>query len=154
MEEQKVASIVENRSSLEGQYIFNSESRFFEEQLRTMLNQITTNYQKLDFSQLSFAFNYLKASLAGVFLDTFREYRRPQEFRQGDSMVGRELWERIQQLFTDVREQRLAFLLFHCYLSPTDILRYAPQEFRDKQEICYLRRKMLDRILLDSDHMH
>ena len=94
----------------------------------------------------------LQVSLAGVLLDMSRAHTRPVELQQGEDLVGRQLWERIQQLFPDVHDQRLAFLLFHCNLSPSDMLRYAPQEFRDKQEICHLRCIMLDRILQDSDH--
>jgi hypothetical protein len=131
MEERTVAPVMVNRSAFEELYSFDFESKSQEDLVRS-----------------------LKVSLAGVFLDTFRAHTRPEELQQGDNMVGCQLWERIQDLFPDVREQRLAFLLFHCNLSPSDILRYAPQEFRDKQEIYQFRRDMLDRILQHSDLTH
>jgi hypothetical protein len=139
MEEQKVASTEENRSTLE-------------EQVRALFGQITTNHYKLDSTQLSAAISSLKVSLVGVLLDLFRAQAKPEGLQQEDSMASCQLWERIQQLLPDVREQRLAFLLFHCNLSPSEILLYAPQEFRDRQEICYLRRKIFDRIQQDLDH--
>ena len=68
-----------------------------------------------------------------------------------DDLDARQWWERMQQLFPDVRERRVAYLLFHCNLSPRDIFCFAPQEFRDVQEICHLRHYILKRILLHSD---
>jgi hypothetical protein len=152
MEEHKVVPVAVNRSALEEQFRFDFESKSQEDLVRALCSQTTTDHQKPDFAQLSAALSSLKVSLAGVFLDTFRTQTRPEELQQGDNVVGRQLWERIQHLFPDVREQRVAFLLFHCNLSPNDILLYAPQEFRDKREICHLRRDMLDRIPQNSDH--
>src|SRR5216683_3017915 len=60
-------------------------------------------------------------------------------------------WECMQQLFPDGRERRVAYLVFHCNLSPQDIFCFAPQGFRDVQEIRHLRLHMLERILLHSD---
>ncbi len=154
MKERTVSPAMVNLSALEEHYRFEIERKFLGDLVRALFSQTTTDHQKLDFSQLSVALSSVQVSLAGVLLDTFRAHTRPEELQQGDDMVGRQLWERIQHLFPDVREQRVAFLLFHCNLSPSDILRYAPQEFRDKQEICHLRRNMLDRILQDLDHTH
>jgi len=141
-------------SALEEIYKFDSEGKFLGDLVRALFSQTTMDHQKLDFTQLSVTLSSLQVSLAGVLLDTFRAHTRPEELQLGDNMVGRQLWERIQHLFPDVREQRLAFLLFHCNLSPSDILHYAPKEFTDKQEICQLRRDMLDRVLKHSDLTH
>ncbi len=58
-----------------------------------------------------------------------------------------ELWEILQTLLPNKREQRLASLLFHCGLSPREIVRCCPQEWSDVQEIYRLRRTMLERVL-------
>lgn len=152
MEERTVVHAMKKRSTLEELDRFDIESKSLGDLVSALFSQSTVDNQKLDFTQLSAALSSLKVSLAGVLLDTFRAHTRPVELQQGDDLVGRQLWERIQQLFPDPHDQRLAFLLFHCNLCPNDILRYAPQEFRDKQEICHIRRIMLDRILLNSDH--
>ncbi len=69
-----------------------------------------------------------------------------------DDMNARQWWECMQQLFPDVRERRVAYLVFHCNLSSQDIFCFAPQEFRDVQEIRHLRLHILERIPLHSDH--
>ncbi len=112
-------------------------------------------------TSLSTALKYLQASLHGVLLDALRANTRPggialqrpahAEEQAGEDHTGdHQLWERIQRLFPDVRERRVAYLLFHCNLSPRDILHHAPQEFRDVQEICHLRHHILERVLLHS----
>ncbi len=58
-----------------------------------------------------------------------------------------ELWEILQTLLPNKREQRLASLLFQCGLSPREIMRCYPQEWNDVQEIYRLRRTMLERVL-------
>jgi hypothetical protein len=107
---------------------------------------------------------YLQACLNGVLLDSLRtkvrskgiplqEPAHSEEQPGGDHPGDRQLWERIQRLFPDVRERRVAYLLFHCNLNPRDIFCVAPQQFRDVQEIGHVRRHILERILLHSDLM-
>ena len=107
---------------------------------------------------------YLQACLNGVLLDSLRAKVRPrrralQEPAHATDQAGgnqpgdRQLWERIQRLFPDVRERRVAYFLFQCNLSPSDIFCFAPQEFSDVQEICRLRARILEQILLHSDLM-
>jgi hypothetical protein len=57
----------------------------------------------------------------------------------------------MQGLIPDAREQWVAYLHFHCHLSPSDIFCVAPHQFRDVQEIGHVRRQILQRILLHSD---
>ena len=121
--------------------------------VKALFSRAITDHQKLSEIQLSAALGYLQIRLAGILLDKFCAYERPEELRLEDNIVGLHLWQRLQRLFPDVHEQRVAFWLFHRNLSPSDMLRYAPQEFNDTQEICHVRRQMLDRILLESDHM-
>ena len=105
---------------------------------------------------------YLQVCLNGVLLDSLRAKVRPgrialqepahaEEQTGGDNPGDRQLWERIQRLFPDLRERRVAYLLFQCNLSPRDIFLFAPQEFSDVQEICRLRARILEQILLHSD---
>jgi hypothetical protein len=58
-----------------------------------------------------------------------------------------EIWEILQKLLPDVRERRLAYLLFHCGLKPREIVRFYPQEFNDIAEICRLRRNVMEQLL-------
>jgi hypothetical protein len=162
MEERTVVPAMLNPLTLEELCRCEIESNCLGDLVKALFSQAIADHQRLEFTQLSAALRYLQVSLTVVLLDTFRAHTRPRgippsepdnsgELRLEDDMDGRQLWERIQHLFPDSREQRVAFLLFHCNLSPSDILRYAPQEFRDKQEICHLRSKILQRILLHSD---
>src|SRR5260370_20774358 len=111
MEERTVAPALVNLSALEELYRFDIESKILGDLVRALFSQTAADHQKLDFTQLSAALSSLQVSLAGVLLDTIRAYTRPEELQQGDDKVGRQLWERIQHLFPDVREQRVAFLL-------------------------------------------
>ena len=107
---------------------------------------------------------YLQACLNAVLLDllrakggakgiTLQEPAHAEEQAGGDHSVDNQLWERIQHLFPDLRECRVAFLLFHCHLSPRDIFCLTPHQFKEVQEICHIRRHMLEQILLQADLM-
>jgi len=50
-------------------------------------------------------------------------------------------------MLADQHERRLAYLLYHCGLSPKEIVRFYPQEWSDVQEIHCLRRAILERLL-------
>ena len=91
----------------------------------------------------------------GVILDTLRVYARPRETSLPepgeagepyveDSSKSSEVWEVLQTLLPDRREKRLAYLLFHCGLSPREIVRFCPQEWSDVDEIYRSQRNMLD----------
>ena len=107
---------------------------------------------------------YLQACLNGVLLYSLRAKVRPgrialqkpapaEEQPEEDQPGDHQLWEGIQHLFPDLRERRVAYLLFQCNLSPRDIFCLAPQEFSDVHEICRLRARIFERILLHSDLM-
>ena len=51
------------------------------------------------------------------------------------------------------REQRLAYLLYHCGLKPREIVRFCPQEWSDIQEIYHLRRNLMERLLRNADQL-
>jgi hypothetical protein len=94
---------------------------------------------------------YLRASLHGAILDTLRTSSRPKEIplplpgEAGEPSVedqtdGSELCEILQTVLPNRREQRLAYLLYHCGLKPREIVHFCPQEWSDVQEIYHLRR--------------
>jgi hypothetical protein len=87
---------------------------------------------------------YLRASLNGAILETLRVSSRPD----GEDRFDRsELWERLQARLSNRREQRLAYLLYHCGLEPTEIVCCCPQEWSDVHEVVRLRRSVLDRLM-------
>ena len=120
--------------------------------------------QHLQFRSLASALQYLHASLNGAMLDTLRAYSRPREVplpepgdqsepREKDQEENYELWEIIQHLLPRAREQRLAYLLFHCGLKPREVVRFCPQEFSDVQEVYRLRRNILERLMRNADQI-
>ena len=126
--------------------------------------QTVDDWQLQASTSLPNVLRYLQACLHGVLLDSLRAEGGPkgialqepahsEEQPGGDHSDAHQLWERIQGLFPDVREQRVAYLLFHCNLSPRAIFCLAPQQFRDVQEVCHVRRHILERILHHSDLM-
>lgn len=116
---------------------------------------------RLAFKTLAEALVYLRASLHGAVLDTLRTYSRPRE--AGESMSGEahvedhldsgQIWDRLQTMLPSEREQRLAYLLYHCALGPREIVHCYPQEWSDVQEISRLRRTILERLLRNANQL-
>ena len=107
---------------------------------------------------------YLRASLNGAILDTLRTISQPREIlrpvsgltgepRVEDQIDSNEIWEGLQTMLPSAREQRLAYLLYHCGLGPREILHCCPQEWSDVQEIYRLRRTIVERLLRHADSM-
>src|SRR5436853_560209 len=82
----------------------------------------------------------LRASLNGAILDTLRASARPGEAslpepgepgepQAKDVTSSSEVWDILQTIRSNEREQRLASLLFHCGLKPREIVRFCPQEW-------------------------
>jgi hypothetical protein len=119
--------------------------------------QATTQNQKLEFGTIAAALRYLHASLNGAVLDTLRDYSRHREVAlpapgfpgepllEEDADSG-EIWEILKKVLHDPREQRVAYLLFHCGLKPREIIRFCPQEFSDVQAIYCLRRSIIEQL--------
>jgi len=116
--------------------------------------QLTIDQQ---FNTLATALPYLLVSLHGAILDRLRAASRPEkvplpqpglprELLIENAASGIEIWELLQRILLDAREQRLAYLLFHCGLAPQEIVQYRPQEFGDIAEVYHLRRKVIERI--------
>jgi hypothetical protein len=95
---------------------------------------------------------YLRASLNGAILETLRDSKRPgavsnpwpdEENRPYRSAV----WDRLQALLSNEREQRLAYLLYQCGMEPAEIVQSLPQEWSDVHEVARLRRSILARLM-------
>lgn len=124
---------------------------------------LLTVRQEVVFSQLSTALQYLKVSLNGAILARLRAFSRsrvlplPIPDDSGKTAVAHatdnvNVWNTLRELFPSVREQRLAYLLFQCNLSPKDIVISYPQEFTDVREISHLRHSIFEQLLHWADH--
>jgi hypothetical protein len=126
--------------------------------------QATTLKHRLEFTRLAAALRYLRASLHGAILDTLRMYARPREVplpgpgeagepQAEDNSESDEVWEVLKTMLSNPREQRIAYLLFHCGLKPREIVRVCPQEWSSTGEIYALRRTIMQRLLRNADHL-
>ena len=144
-----------SRLESEERYIAQAFERFW---------QATVSTQRLEFSQLSAALQYLRACLNGAILDRLRASARagevglPEPGESGkpqveDSAGSSEAWGVLKTILPNVREQRLAYLLFHCGLGPGKIVHFYPQEFSDVNEIYRLQRTIMERLLCNADSL-
>jgi DNA-directed RNA polymerase specialized sigma24 family protein len=143
------------RLESEEQYVAQAFERFW---------QATAFNQRVEFSTLAAALQYLRASLNGVILDMLRAYARlrevplpgpgePGEPLVEDSSDHSGVWDTLNTILSNPREQRLAYLLFHCGLKPREIVRFCSQEWSDVQEIYRLRRNIMERFLRHADYL-
>ena len=106
----------------------------------------------------------LQASVNGVILDALRTFSQSSKSAfletddAGESVVERNgnratLWENIQSMLPNEREQRVAYLLFHCGLQPGDIVRCDPREFSDVQEVVRLRHNIMKRLVRSGSNL-
>jgi hypothetical protein len=126
--------------------------------------QATAGNPKIEFMTLAAILRYLRASLNGTILDALRAYSRPRETPlpepgSAEGIFGEEqddshdLWEAIQSVLSDKRQQRVAYLLFHCHLKPRQIVQYCHDEFSDVGEIYRLRRNIFERLVRNADYI-
>ena len=117
-----------------------------------------TNDQQIEFSTIATALHYLRVSLNGAILDRMRASSGPKEVPSPqpgspeeplmeDVTPNAEVWELLRSMLLNVREQRLAYLLFHCGLGPREIVHSCSQEFSDIYEIHRLRHTIMERLL-------
>jgi hypothetical protein len=95
---------------------------------------------------------FLRVRLNGAILETLRDSKRPgavsNPWPNGEDVSdNNKVWERLQALLSSEREQRLAYLLYHCGLDPAEIVRYCPLEWGNVQEVTRLRRIILARLM-------
>jgi hypothetical protein len=137
---------------IEQSYVDDSIRRFWQ----------ALNEQQLVFTSLAGAFSYLHMCLNCAVMDILRAYARPREEKipdyghpdeplVEDQYHEGELWETLKGLLPGEREQRLAFLLFHCNLKPREIMRFCPNEFSGEGEIYRLKRNIMERLMRNSD---
>jgi hypothetical protein len=115
--------------------------------------------QQVEFSRLPSALQYLHVSLNSALLDALRASSRPlaillpkrKPCNSVMSTKGSEVWEMLEKMPLDNREQRLAFLLFNCGLGPKDIVSAFPEESYEVHEISVLRCTIIERLLDDVD---
>jgi hypothetical protein len=62
-----------------------------------------------------------------------------REKSEGERAQAQALWESIQAMLSNEREQQLAYLLYNCALTPLEIMQIFPQEFSDMREISSVR---------------
>lgn len=114
------------------------------------------------FETLPEALLYLRASLCGAILEMQRASSRPQAGSPllseavpsvPDQTTSSELWEIVQTILPNEREQRLAYLLFHCGLSPREIVRCCQQEWNDVEEIARLRHTLVERLVRNVNQL-
>jgi hypothetical protein len=117
--------------------------------------------ERIAFETLARVLVYLQAILNGAILETQRTLSRPKQVSKSvldhgdepcmeDQIDSNEIWRILQTVLPSAREQRLAYLLYHCGLGPREILHFCPQEWSDLQEIYRLRRKIVERCCLSG----
>jgi DNA-directed RNA polymerase specialized sigma24 family protein len=140
-----------------------SEENYVAQAFERFWQAIARN-QQLEFRTLAFALQYLRTSVHGAIIDTLRTYQRPKEVSlpesgaveepsMNDVTGDSELWDTLKGLFSNPREQRLAYLLFHCGLKPREIVQFCSPEWSSVQEIYRLRRTIMERILRHVDFL-
>jgi hypothetical protein len=118
--------------------------------------------QSLAFTTIGAVLSYLRLCLHCAIMDTLRSFARaniesipayghPDEPQVEDHYHEDELWETIKSILPSEREQRVAYLHFHCNLKPREIVRYCPGEFQGEEEVYRLKRNVMDRILRNAD---
>ncbi len=123
--------------------------------------QATASHRRVEFSRLAVALQYLRASLHGTILDTLRACAQPKgvsrpvpgEARVEDSTDSGEVWDILKTVLSNAREQRLAYLLFHCGLLPREIVRSCPHEWGSVQEISRVRCTIMERLLRNAESL-
>jgi hypothetical protein len=99
-------------------------------------------------------------------LDTLRSYARPElslndpdhpisdePAIEDDTDDGSELWSVIKDLLPGEREQRLAYLLFHCGLKAREVVQFCGQEFSEVNEVYRLRRNIIEKLTRNRDQI-
>lgn len=121
----------------------------------------TVRNTSLEFDSLAAALKFMRCTLNSVVIDALRGQAREAAIPEAgfdepaapDYDSGEEFWEIIKSLIPDAREQRLAYLLYHCGLKPRQIVQFCPQEFSNVQEIFRMTRNILDRLRRKKDRL-
>lgn len=104
--------------------------------------------QRAECITLALAFQYLGMSLNSVLCEAVRLHFRSQVI--ADSLQAQQAdtiqWEKVQTVLPTAREQRIAYLLYHCAFTPAEIVRLYPQEFPDTCEIAHVRLTLIKHV--------
>lgn len=111
-----------------------------------------TTSERMQFTTLLAALRCLFLCLNGVVQNALRtqvtrEYSLILLAQTTDTLSAGELMMMVQNLLTNERERRLAYLLFHCGLQPEEIVQDCTQEFGDLHEVTVLRSSIMLRLL-------
>ena len=122
--------------------------------------------QHVEFTKLSAALCYLRATLNGILLDTARSHFCMQlrqvslpelgcsaEPTAEEPLDGQNIWKSIEPLLVDERERRIAYLLYFCGLKPREIVLRCAKEFDDVKEIYRLNRNIVQWLRLNRDRL-
>lgn len=122
--------------------------------------------QHVEFTRLSAALYYLRATLNGVLIDTVRSHVRMQlrevslpeldcsaEPTPEEPIDGQNIWKSIESLLVDERERRIAYLLYFCGLKPREIVIRCAKEFDDVKEIYRLNHNIVERLRRNRDRL-
>lgn len=122
--------------------------------------------QHREFTRLSSALCYLRATLNGVLIDTVRSHLRMQlrevslpeggcsaEPTAEEPIDGQNVWKSIESLLVDERERRIAYLLYFCGLKPREIVIRCAEEFDDVKEIYRLSHNIVERLRRNRDRL-
>ncbi len=88
-----------------------------------------------------------KESRLEYFLPPTSTVKIPLRSNEEAHNQARALWRRIEYVVTDVRERRVAYFLFHCDLSPKEIVQRCAHEFPDVQEVYVLRCALMKQLV-------
>jgi hypothetical protein len=124
----------------------------------------SVNNPRLEFTSLAAALRFLHSCLNTAILDTFRTYSRLnsvpfpepgfyEEPVSEDADDKREFWEAVMGLLSNLRERRVAYLLYYCGLKAREIVQHCPNEFSEVQEIYRLRRNILERLIRNKERL-
>lgn len=118
--------------------------------------------QHVEFTTLSLALRYLRATLNGILIDTQRLQLRgvslPKpgcsgELAAEEPIDAQNIWKIIESLLFDARERRIAYLLYYCDLKPREIVIRCPKEFDDVKEIYHLRHTIVEQLQRNRDRL-
>lgn len=115
---------------------------------------------QVDCETLTGVLVYLRACLNGVILGTLRVLKQPGVVSERMAVEpdlkslpqSREVWDWLQVRLTGERERRLAYLLYHCGMESTEVVRCYPREWSDIHEVTRLRCVLVKRLMNESHH--
>lgn len=106
--------------------------------------QVVAQRNTADFGSFATVLHYLQLSINGVMLDAIRASMRSGMRSSLRYDKGEEIWKCIQNLLLEKRQQRIAYLLFHCGLQPNEIVQTYPAEFSEVSEIDLIRSQTIE----------